>query len=37
MDGVTYVRHRLQMEPGELLFLYTDGVTETNDAAGNLY
>lgn len=37
MEGVTYVRHKLRMEPGDVLFLYTDGVTEMNDAAGSLY
>lgn len=37
MEGVTYVRREQKMEPGDVLFLYTDGVTEMNDAAGNLY
>lgn len=37
MEGVTYVMRERQMEPGDVLFLYTDGVTEMNDAAGNLY
>lgn len=37
MEGVTYVRREQQLASGDILFLYTDGVTEMNDAAGNLY
>ncbi|MDE5933631.1 MAG: SpoIIE family protein phosphatase, partial [Lachnospiraceae bacterium] len=37
LEDVAYSRHRLQLVPGDFLFLYTDGVTEMNDAAGNLY
>jgi sigma-B regulation protein RsbU (phosphoserine phosphatase) len=28
MEGITYRRERLLLEPGDDLFLYTDGVTE---------
>lgn len=37
MEGITYVRRERQLAPGDILFLYTDGVTEMNDEAGNLY
>jgi len=28
MDGITYTDHHVEMQPGDLLLLYTDGVTE---------
>jgi len=37
MEEMTYVRRELQLAPGDIIFLYTDGVTEMNDAAGKLY
>lgn len=37
MEGVTYQRNELQMEPGDRLYLYTDGVTEAMNNAKNLY
>lgn len=37
MEGVTYVRQERRLEPGDILFLYTDGVTETNDEGRKLY
>lgn len=37
LEGMTYaVRERL-LEAGDVLLLYTDGVTEMNDEKGNLY
>ena len=37
MDGVKYREGELQMEPGDRLFLYTDGVTEATDRENRLY
>ena len=37
MDGRTFARETLVLEPGEALFLYTDGVTEAIDEAATLY
>lgn len=37
MEGMTYAGQERQLEPGDILFLYTDGVTEMNDEKGNLY
>ena len=37
MDGVRYREETLTLEPGDILFLYTDGVTEATDANGVLY
>lgn len=31
MDGVAYHKHKIQLRPGDELFLYTDGVTEAVD------
>lgn len=36
-SGVTYTEHGVTLEPGETLLLYTDGVTEAEDASGSLY
>lgn len=32
-----YGSHRLVLQPGELIFLYTDGVTEAMNEAGKIY
>ena len=32
-----YVQQEIQLEKGDTLFLYTDGVTEASDPAGNMY
>ena len=32
-----YESHRIMLEPGEMLFLYTDGVTEAMNEAGDIY
>ena len=37
MDGVTYRARSIVMMPGDLLFLYTDGVTEAEDGRGGFW
>lgn len=37
MEGVNYKLCELQLNPGDTLFLYTDGVTEATDVDQNLY
>lgn len=37
MDGVQYHVNELQLEPGDAIYLYTDGVTEAADRNGTLY
>ena len=37
MDGVKYRRQEIQMQPGDILYLYTDGVTEATNAEVQLY
>lgn len=37
MEGMEYSRKELQMREGDILFLYTDGVSEANDEKGSLY
>lgn len=37
MDGVRYRRNELQLEPGDIIFLYTDGVTEATNSDNVLY
>ncbi len=37
IDGATYDLYRHRLHPGETLFLYTDGVTENFDPAGQEY
>lgn len=37
MDGIKYKQGEIQMEPGDRLFLYTDGVTEATDTENRLY
>lgn len=36
-EGVTFHEYKLQLEPGDRIFLYTDGVTEAMDAGYNQY
>ena len=37
MDGVRYRRNEYQLEPGDVLFLYTDGVTEATNINNELF
>ena len=37
MQKVAYPTHRLQLRPGDRLFLYTDGVTEAMNEAGEMF
>ncbi|WP_200284835.1 ABC transporter substrate binding protein [Rhabdochromatium marinum] len=37
IEGATYRPHQLHLQPGETLFIYTDGVTEAADASQQLY
>ncbi|SEH33021.1 SpoIIE family protein phosphatase [Selenomonas sp. KH1T6] len=36
-DPVKYLEYHLTLAPGEMIFFYTDGVTEAMDHEGNLY
>lgn len=37
MEGIRYRRNELQLQPGDMIYLYTDGVTEATDAGQALY
>ena len=37
MEDVTYKEYELQLEPGDKLFLYTDGLPEATDCDGNMF
>ena len=37
MDGVRYRKNELDLEPGDAIYLYTDGVTEATDLNEDLY
>ncbi len=37
MEGTRYRCGELQLEPGDMIFLYTDGVTEATDSQNRLY
>lgn len=37
MEGICYRTNTLQLEPGDLLYLYTDGVTEATNTEDALY
>jgi sigma-B regulation protein RsbU (phosphoserine phosphatase) len=37
MEGTRYKRQTLKLNPGDTIFLYTDGVTEATDANENLF
>lgn len=37
MDGIVYGKNELRLEPGDEIFLYTDGVTEATDIQENAY
>ena len=37
MEGVRYKEQQLQLQPGDEIYLYTDGVTETHDSNKQLF
>ncbi|MDO4815796.1 MAG: SpoIIE family protein phosphatase [Bacillota bacterium] len=37
MEGVRYRKNEVCLEPGDVIFLYTDGVTEATNASSELY
>jgi len=37
MDGARYKEYQLQLEPGDKLFVYTDGVPEATDGANRMF
>ena len=37
LEGMEYAQARLTLEPGDMLYLYTDGVTEATDLHEELY
>ena len=37
MDNVKYHEYEIDLEPGDKIFLYTDGVPEATDAKNNMY
>ena len=37
MDGVKYKAQELQLQPGDIFYMYTDGVTEATNANNELY
>lgn len=37
LDSADYQQVTLQLQPGDLLVLYTDGITEAEDTAGNFF
>lgn len=37
MSGLKYRDYEFVLEPGDVLFLYTDGVPEATDAEGNMF
>ncbi len=37
MEGMKYTEYEIQLDSGEMLFLYTDGVPEATDSENNMY
>jgi len=37
MEGIRYRKNELQMHPGDMIYLYTDGVTEAMSTSNELY
>ncbi len=37
MEGIKYIKHETSLVPGDIVFLYTDGVTEATNADNELY
>jgi serine phosphatase RsbU (regulator of sigma subunit) len=37
VEGIRYRDYELQLEPGSMLFVYSDGLPEANDSDGRLF
>ena len=37
MEGLVFRNREFQLEPGDMIFVYTDGVTEATDSGNNLF
>ncbi len=37
ISGTEYIEYEKTLLPGDIIFLYTDGVTEASDAEGNFW
>ena len=37
MDGIRFADHEFELQPGDSLFVYTDGVAEATDSSNELY
>lgn len=37
MDGMSYKMQELHLEPGDIIYLYTDGITEATNSSNELY
>ena len=37
MDGISYVEHSINLEKGDRIFIYTDGITEATDSNNQLF
>lgn len=37
MSGMKYKSHQIQLSPGDMLYLYTDGISEQPDSKGDLF
>ena len=37
MPSLRYKAHKIKLSPGDLIYLYTDGITEQSDAKGSLF
>lgn len=37
MEGIRYLQNQIQLNQGDMLYLYTDGVTEATDTVNELY
>jgi sigma-B regulation protein RsbU (phosphoserine phosphatase) len=37
LDSAAYREYTIELQPGDAVFVYTDGVPEANDAAGQLF
>ena len=37
MEGIPYKEHKTKLEPGDIIYVYTDGVTEANNSKNELF